>query len=106
MMFITVIETLIRHKLIAGMVCCPNRSNYMVFGKIVVAFEFWARKTVECSVKMDAKKKSHTNSEMSIIKDIYLGVDSQITVLCMNKEQELNPTIGRESMCIISAFIV
>lgn len=28
--------------------------------------------------------------------DIYLGVDSQVTVLFMNREQESNPAVWRE----------
>ena len=28
---------------------------------------------------------------------IYLGIDSQITILCWNREQQLNPAAGKES---------
>ena len=48
--------------------------------------EKYIRQQKENIVKSDAKKKSLTSTEMNIIKDIYFGVDSQITVLCPKGE--------------------
>ena len=49
---------------------------------------------------MDAKKKSHTSSELSIVKG-YLGVDSQITIFCWNGEQQPNPAAGKEARHVL-----
>lgn len=50
-------------------------------------------------------KKSHTSSELTIIRVIYLGVESHITSLCVSREQELHPTACTEWGCMLYAGI-
>ena len=52
-------------------------------------------------MKTDAKKKSHASSELSIIEGYLFGVDSQITVLYSNGEQQPNPAARRERECLL-----
>ena len=60
------------------------------------------------SLEMDAKKKSHTSSELSTIKSYLFRGRLTDPLLCMNGEQKPNPAAGREreNMHFTSAFIV